>query len=138
MRIRQLATHAIFTLATAAMLALPAVRAQSETATQFYQKYLAAFAKATKIEDILPFMAEKNRKQAEATPKEDRDKMFGLLKILAHHDVKVLKEERGADGNTVLSVTGVDDDKKAGTGKVTLVKEGGAWKIGEESWTDKS
>jgi len=134
MRIRQSAAIAV---AAAALLA-PALRAQTETATQFYQKYLAAFAKATKVEDILPFMAEKNRKQAEATPKEDREKMFGLLKILAHHDVKVLKEERGADGSTILSVTGVDDDKKAGTGKVTLVKEGGAWKIGEESWTDKS
>jgi hypothetical protein len=122
----------------AVLLLAPTLRAQTETATQFYQKYLAAFAKATKVEDILPFMAEKNRKQAEATPKEDREKMFGLLKILAHHDVKVLKEERGADGSTILSVTGVDDDKKTGTGKVTLIKEGGAWKIGEESWTDKS
>ena len=134
MRIR----HAAGIVVAAVLLLAPTLRAQTETATQFYQKYLAAFTKATKVEDILPFMAEKNRKQAEATPKEDREKMFGLLKILAHHDVKVLKEERGADGSTILSVTGVDDDKKAGTGKVTLVKEGGAWKIGEESWTDKS
>jgi hypothetical protein len=134
MRIR----HAAAIVVAAVLLLAPALRAQTETATQFYQKYLAAFAKATKVEDILPFMAEKNRKQAEATPKEDREKMFGLLKILAHHDVKVLKEERGADGSTILSVTGVDDDKKTGTGKVTLIKEGGAWKIGEESWTDKS
>jgi hypothetical protein len=134
MRIR----HAAGIVVAAVLLLAPTLRAQTETATQFYQKYLAAFAKATKVEDILPFMAEKNRKQAEATPKEDREKMFGLLKILAHHDVKVLKEERGADGSTILSVTGVDDDKKTGTGKVTLIKEGGAWKIGEESWTDKS
>jgi len=134
MRIR----HAAGIVVAAVLLLAPTLRAQTETATQFYQKYLAAFTKATKVEDILPFMAEKNRKQAEATPKEDREKMFGLLKILAHHDVKVLKEERGADGSTILSVTGVDDDKKTGTGKVTLVKEGGAWKIGEESWTDKS
>ena len=134
MRIR----HAAGIVVAAVLLLAPTLRAQTETATQFYQKYLAAFTKATKVEDILPFMAEKNRKQAEATPKEDREKMFGLLKILAHHDVKVLKEERAADGSTILSVTGVDDDKKTGTGKVTLVKEGGAWKIGEESWTDKS
>ena len=130
--------HVAGIVVAAAALLAPTLRAQTETATQFYQKYLAAFAKATKVEDILPFMADKNRKQAEATPKEDREKMFGLLKILAHHDVKVLKEERAADGSTILSVTGVDDDKKTGTGKVTLIKEGGAWKIGEESWTDKS
>ena len=121
-----------------AVWTLPALQAQTETATQFYQRYLAAFAKAKTIEEILPFMAEANRKQAEATPKEDRDKMFGMIKILSHHDVKVLKEERASDGKTILSVEGVDDDKQKGSGKVTLVKEGNAWKIGEESWTSKS
>jgi uncharacterized membrane protein YqiK len=138
MPIRQLARWTMLALATIAFQTIAGAQAQNETATQFYQRYLAAFAKAKAIEDILPFMAEANRKQAEATPKEDRDKMFGLLKILSHHDVKVLKEERAADGKTILSVEGIDDDKKPGTGKVTLVKESGAWKIGEESWTTKS
>ena len=123
---------------TLAVWTLPGLLAQTETATQFYQRYLAAFAKAKTIEEILPFMAEASRKQAEATPKEDRDKMFGMIKILSHHDVKVLKEERAADGKTILSVEGIDDDKQKGTGKVTLVKEGNVWKIGEESWTTKS
>src|SRR5262245_34685245 len=117
---------------------LPALQAQTETATQFYQRYLAAFAKANTIDEILPFMSAENRKQAEATPKDERDKMFGMIKILSHTDVKVLKEERAADGKTVLSVEGIDGDKQKGTGKVTLVKEGSAWKIGQESWTTKS
>jgi hypothetical protein len=137
MRIRQLVWWSALVLLTAAYATPARIQAQSETATQFYQKYLAAFGKATKIEEILPFMAADNRKQAEATPKEERDKMFGLIKILSHTDVKVLKEERAA-GKTILSVEGIDGDKKKGTGKVTLVKEGNAWKIGEESWTDKS
>jgi len=121
----------------AAFVAPATLLAQSETATQFYQKYLTAFEKAKKIEDILPFMAAENRKQAEQTPKDERDKMFGMIKILSHNNVKVLKEERAPDGKTILTVEGIDSDKNKGTGKVTLVKEGNAWKIGEESWSTK-
>jgi len=137
MRIRQLALWSIAALFTVVAIA-PNVSAQNETATQFYQKYLAAFAKAKAIEEILPFMAAENRKQAEATPKDERDKMFGMIKILGHTDVKVLKEEKSPDGKTMLSVEGVDGDKTKSTGQVTLVKEGNAWKIGQESWTTKS
>ena len=148
MRLGQLARWSVLTL----LVVVPATSARAEsqsksqsaapskdqTATQFYQAYLVAFDKATKIEDILPFMAAENRKQAEETPKADRDKMFGLIKLLSHTDVKVLKEEHSADGKVILTVEGVDSDKAKGTGKVTLVKEGGAWKLGEESWTTKS
>jgi len=64
--------------------------------------------------------------------------MFEMIKMFGHTDIKVLKEEKGADGSTVLSVEGVDSDKKKSTGQVTIVKEGAAWKIGKESWTTKS
>jgi hypothetical protein len=135
-RIRQLATCSIMALLV--FLAPAATKAQGKTAQQFYQGYVAAFAKAKTIDDILPFMAAENRKQAEATPKAERDKMFEMIKMFGHTDIKVLKEEKGADGSTVLSVEGVDSDKKKSTGQVTIVKEGTAWKIGKESWTTKS
>jgi hypothetical protein len=118
-----------------------APQAKAQTATQFYMAYRAAFDKATKIEDILPYMAEKNRKQAEATPKADRDKMFGVIKMMgALTDLKVTKEEHSPDGGAILSAEGMapslsDDAKKEKqTGKITIVKEGGAWKLGEEDW----
>src|SRR4029453_41706 len=137
-RIRQLATWSILALLTVVFLAPAATKAQGKTAQQFYQEYVAAFAKAKTIDDILPFMAAENRKQAEATPKAERDKMCERIKMFGHTDIKVLKEEKGADGSTVLSVEGVDSDKKKSTGQVTIVKEGAAWKIGKESWTTKS
>ena len=145
MRIGRLVRVSFFALAAVAVLgssyaqaqskqaAAPA-KSQAQTATQFYQEYLTAFDKAKKIEDILPYMAAENRKHAEATPKDERDKMFGLIKIMSHSNVKVLKEEHAADGKAILTVEGVDGDKAKGSGKVTIVKEGGAWKIGEESW----
>ena len=65
-------------------------------------------------------------------------KIFGMIKMLGHSDVKVIKEEAGAGGVTTLSVEGVDSDKQKSTGTVTLIKEGTAWKIQKESWTTKS
>jgi hypothetical protein len=112
-----------------------------QTATQFYVDYRAKFDKATKIEDILPYMSAKNVKQAEAQPKADRDKMFGVIKLLgAISDLKVTKEEPAPDGGVILTAEGLSPslsdpakkDKQAG--KITIVKEGGAWKVGEESW----
>ena len=112
-----------------------------QTATQFYVDYRAKFDKATKIEDILPYMAAKNVKEAQAQPKADRDKMFGLMKLLGSiSDLKVTKEEPQANGSVILTTEGLspslsDPNKKdKQTGKITIIKEGGAWKIGEEAW----
>src|SRR5262245_17915484 len=138
MPVRRLAQWSIAAVVMVACAAPSLVQAQNKTGTQFYLEYVAAFAKAKSIEQIFPYMAAENRKQAEATPKAEREKMFEMIKMLGHSDIKVLKEETGAGGTTVLSVEGVDSDKKKSTGTVTLIKEGGAWKIQKESWTTKA
>ena len=51
----------------------------AQSATEFYQAYRKAFAKAQKIEDILPMMAASRRAQMEKTPADERTMMF-LLK----------------------------------------------------------
>jgi hypothetical protein len=120
-------------LSTAALAQQPA-----QTASQFYMKYRAAFDKAKTVDDILPYMAKENRAQVEATPAADREKMFGMIKIMnTLTGVKILKEERTADGAT-LTVEGVDADKKKSTGTVTVIKEAGEWKVGKESWSSAS
>jgi hypothetical protein len=121
----------------AAMAAQPA--AGQQTATQFYLAYRTAFDKAKTLDEILPYMASKNRAQVEATPAADREKMFGMVKIMnTLTDVKVIKEARNPDGGATLTVEGVDADKNKSAGTVDIVKEGGAWKIGQESWKTKS
>ncbi|HUK14163.1 MAG TPA: hypothetical protein VLW17_12750 [Thermoanaerobaculaceae bacterium] len=119
---------------------LAAAPPANQTATQFYMSYRAAFDKATKIDDIMPFMCADNRKQAEATPPADRDKMFGMIKMMdAHTKIKVVREDRQPDGSVELGVTAFDtDQKKDVTGKVSVVKEGGAWKLRKESWSSDS
>jgi hypothetical protein len=126
----------IFTLGLALTFAVPAMaRAEQapQSATEFYQAYRKAFAKAQKIEDLLPMMAASRRKQMEKTPADERNMMFGMLKEMTAEqgEVKVLKETATATG-AELAVQAKD-----GKGTVTLVKESGAWKLDKESWTNK-
>jgi hypothetical protein len=105
-----------------------------QTATQFYMAYRAAFDKAKSIDELFPYLSSKNREEAEATPAADRAKMFEVIKMMgALTDVRVIKEARTADGAT-LTVEALDSEKKKATGTVEIVKEGGAWKVGKESW----
>ena len=111
-----------------------------QTATQFYMAYRAAFDKATKIEDITPYMCAANRKQAEDTPKAERDQMFEMIKSFdTHTKIKVTKEDHRGDGSVALTVTAYDTDQQKEVGAtVTIVKEDGAWKLQKESWTSGS
>ena len=120
------------------VLALSAVtlgaQTTEKTASQFYTEYRAAFDKAKAVEDILPYMSAQRRKQVESTPADERKKMFGAIKVMgALSNVKIVKETRTADGAT-LSVDALDSDKSKTSGTITLVKEGGAWKVDKESF----
>ncbi|HXB55479.1 MAG TPA: hypothetical protein VN461_11885 [Vicinamibacteria bacterium] len=114
---------------------------KAQTATQFYVAYRAAFDKATKVDDLFPFMAAKNLKQVQATPAADREKMFGMMKIMgALTELKVTKEERTPEGGALLTAEGLAASlsdaakKEKQAGKITIVKEGGAWKLDREEW----
>ena len=125
----------ILTLGLALAIAAPALAGaeQAQSGTEFYQAYRKAFAKAQKMEDLLPMMAANRRAQMEKTPADERTMMWGMLKEMtaAQGDVKVLKETPTASG-AELAVQAKD-----GVGTVTLVKEGGAWKLDKESWKSK-
>ena len=126
----------VFTLGLALAIAVPTLAGAGQTsqsASDFYQAYRKAFAKAQKMEDLLPFMAAGRRKQMEGTPADERTMMFGMLKEMTAEqgDVKIVKETATANG-AELAV-----EAKDGTGTVTLVKEGGAWKLDKESWKSK-
>lgn len=118
---------AIITLTVAAPLAA----AQTGTATEFYMQYRAAFDKAQKIDELLPFLAAKNRQKVEETPAGERVKFFELMKMFGTmSNVKVLKAAKNSGGE-LLSVEGTTEGKKQ-TCAVQIVNEKGAWKLGEE------
>ena len=126
----------VFTLGLALTFAVPAMAGAEQapqSATEFYQAYRKAFAKAQKVEDLLPMMAASRRAEMQKTPADERTMMFGMLKEMTAEqgEVKVLKETATANG-AELSVQAKDS-----TGTVTIVKEGGAWKLDKESWKGK-
>ena len=83
-------------LTAAFALATTAVQAQTEqSATQFYMAYRAAFAKATKVDELMPFMAKARRAEIEKTPAGERSKMFAFIKELdTMSQIKVIKETK--------------------------------------------
>jgi hypothetical protein len=125
----------VLTLGLILSFAAPALATEqaAQTATEFYQAYRKAFAKAQKIEDILPMMAAGQRAQMEKTPADERKMMFGMLKEMtaAQGDVKVVKETATKTGAELTLET------KGEKGTANIIKEGGAWKLDKESWTSK-
>lgn len=108
------------------------------TASDFYMQYRKAFDAAKKIEDILPFMSAATKKEIESTPAAQRPQMFEMVKMMgALTQVKIAKEARTPDGGATLTVNAMDPDKHATVGTITVVKEGGAFKLGRESWSSK-
>jgi hypothetical protein len=107
-----------------------------QTATDFYKQYLAAAAKATKIEDLTPYLSADTRKQIDATPAAQRPQMFEMMKMMmsSYTNVTVVKEDHNPDGSATLTLSGMDSDKKKATGKAEVIKEAGAWKLAKESW----
>ena len=85
-------------LTAAFALAATAAQAQTEqSATQFYMAYRAAFAKATKVDELLPYMAKARRAEIEKTPAGERSKMFAFIKEFdTVTQIKVVKETKTA------------------------------------------
>jgi len=115
------------------------LRAQApagQTASQFYTAYRVAFDKAKTMDDLLPFMSADQVKMITAAPADQRSQGFEIIKMMGTMTgLKVIKEEKTGTG-AKLSVEGLDSDKKKMTGTIDIVREGNAWKLGKESWSN--
>lgn len=120
----------------AAGAAVVEAQGPSETGTQFYLRYRAAFDKAKAYEEIAPYMSSRSRKDMESRSASDQKKIFGFAKMMSSPlNPKVVKEEKTAEGAT-LTVEGTDPmDKSKTTGTIKLIRENGAWKLDSESWS---
>jgi hypothetical protein len=130
-------TLSAFCLAVFALSAVPSPALAGEPAgegTKFYMDYRAAFAKSKSIDEVLPFMAKERVAKVQQTPKEDRAKVFEMIKMMDVKDVKVTKESKTGTGFT-LEATGtgrMGDGPSKGT--ITIVREDGKLKLDKESW----
>ena len=124
-------------LVLSAVVTVAAAQPANQTASEFYTTYRAALAKANAIEDLAPMMSKEMKAQVETTPKAERPKMFEFVKEMSKSmtGVKVVKETKTDDG-VMLTVEAMDGKEKM-AGQVKIVKEGAAWKMGKESWSNK-
>jgi hypothetical protein len=117
------------------LFALP-VGAQKagQTATQFYTEYRDVWQKAKSIDPILHYLAKDSRAEIEATPKDKRQMMFDMMKMMGNMtNVKVVKETKQGDGY-LLDLTATSPDKKSMKGTAEIIMEGAAMKLKKETW----
>ena len=123
--------------APAAKTPAAAAPAAAQTPTEAYMAYRAAFDKATKMDDIKPFQSKKVRAEMDAQKPADAADFFKMIKSMSTMtSVKVVKETLTHTGATLM-VDAVNPQKVKMACEVTLVKEGGAWKIANENWSAK-
>ena len=117
----------------------PAVRS-NETAAQFYLRYRQAALDARSIDQVLAFWTADAVEQFAMEPEAARTQTLGMVKGLyaATTDVRAVQETATPAG-AMLSLEGLDRDKKPVTSTVEIVKENGAWKVGPavEQWRPK-
>jgi hypothetical protein len=124
------------------MIAVVAASAAAQTPTspynsggEYYLAYRVAFDRATSIDELLPWVAKGRRDQIATTPAGERREAFEMIKMFDDRtNVKVVKETPSATG-AELQVEGISAERRTkATGIITLVKEGGAWRIERENW----
>ncbi len=120
-------------VAAFAFAAVPLAAQPQQTATEFYNAYRAAWAKAKSFQDIVSLHSKASQAQLAKIPADQQKMMFELSKEMDPKDVKVVKETPTPTGAT-LELSGTDADKKPIKGTAELVKEAGAWKMVKQSW----
>ncbi|MBL8136935.1 MAG: hypothetical protein JNL48_09955 [Acidobacteria bacterium] len=109
--------------------------ASYDSGSAFYLAYRQAFDKATTIDELLPWVAKGRAEQIAKAPDTERREAFAMIKMFDDRtNVTVTRETPSAAG-AELQVEGVSAEGRGkATGVITLVKEGGAWRIERESW----
>jgi hypothetical protein len=121
-----------------ALVALFATAGKSEVQTkasnplEFYKGYLAVLAKAKSLDELLPYYT---RELADGLRKMPTEMQANYLKMNARAltDLKVTKQEIDSS-KAVFEMSAKTADGRETTGSATLVKDGGAWKVEDESW----
>lgn len=108
-----------------------AVQAASSDPLEFYREYQAVLAKAKSLDPLLPYYTKEVSTGLGKMPKEMQ---ANYLKMNARTltDLKVTKQTIDAN-RAVFEMSARTHDGPA-SGKVTLVKEGGAWKVDDDAW----
>ena len=123
-----------------ALLALLATAGKFEAQTkasdplEFYKGYLAVLAKVKSLDELVPYYT---RELGDGLRKMPEEMRANYLKMNARAltDLKVTKQQIDSS-KAVFEMSAKTADGRETTGSATLVKEGGAWKVGDEAWAE--
>ena len=120
---------------TRAAKPVPPTAAETAAAQKSPQaKVYAEFLKAVQKEDLGALRKLFTKEQAKHLDDPDAKKMVGFVKMMSATEIKVLKVVENGD-TADLTVSGKQDGNTA-NGVVHMAKEGGAWKVQKEEWSN--
>ncbi|MDL2716344.1 MAG: DUF4878 domain-containing protein [Acidobacteriota bacterium] len=120
---------------TRAAKPVPPTAAETAAAQKSPQaKVYAEFLKAVQKEDLGALRKLFTKEQAKHLDDPDAKKMVGFVKMMSATEIKVLKVVENGD-TADLTVSGKQDGNAA-NGVVHMAKEGGAWKVQKEEWSN--
>ena len=96
-------------------------------------KTYLAFTKSVGAGDMKAVKSGVSAERAAQMDTPDFKQMFPLIQAMQPKNIKVTGGAVDGD-NATLNATGVSDGAKA-TGTITMVREGGKWKVAKESWS---
>lgn len=123
-------------LAMVSCLAPLAASAAPSDPLEFYREFQSVLAKAKSLDPLLPYYTKELSTGLAKMPKEMQ---ANYLRMNARKltDLKVTKQAVDAN-RAVFEMTAMTEDGRPTSGKVTLVKERGAWKVDDDAWATQT
>lgn len=112
---------------------IPAV-AQARTPLDAYKAYLDAASKATATDALFPHISKEYKALLQKAPKAEVEKMLKMSIAKEKLQDIAVTSQRVGPSKAVLELKAKTGDGRPTTGKVTMVKEEGAWKLDEDAW----
>ncbi|MEO8487847.1 MAG: hypothetical protein ABI585_16090 [Betaproteobacteria bacterium] len=111
-----------------------AVTAEPGTPGRAYLDLRVAVEKATTPEAVLPYLSATYRRVVSRLPKAEREGWLARLKRVPPAQVKLQAQALAGD-RVALGAVARDASHVKWSGRIEMVREGGAWRLADESWT---
>ena len=130
---------ALLTLFLCLFVVTTAFADEEKETIKLYESYVETSMKAQSLNELKPYLSQNNINQmGEISPEDEASFLEIMREVRSTFKIKDITSK--IEGNTAtLTATGTDasDPNTKVTGIITLVKEGGKWKLDNEDYTSE-